>query len=476
MRTQSRIVLMFLCCAGFMGHRCGPRADDAIGGVSAKRLEVPGEAVSRQTLEEIKEIFRVDYAAATSPQTRLALARRLLAECGKTSTAVERWVLVSESMRLASDAGDVEATLEAIRHCTSVFNVDADEMMLDGLAKLAVKSPASGYDALARASLELARRATDAGESQVGTRSLAIASAIARKTKNRVLMAEVTRIQQGARDEEREAKALAAIEAKVRTAPNDPEICLEAGRFFCFKADDWKRGLPLLAKGSDVDLARLAVAEANVSRSSEAVIALADAWWDWADRERGAIKAVGLAHAAELYAAVMANTQGLDRTRIEKRIQEAQSQAPIRGRRTPLADLKEESAAGVAFGFSKDGTFRGKPFTCCGQAWPKALQATTSPAGTSIRYVVPAGGKRLVGKAGVFCPAGAGPGQNPEEPIAFEILVNGQSAWKSPLLSKTNDTAEFDVHLHGATTIELRTVSKSPGSAWSAWLNPEIVH
>jgi hypothetical protein len=81
-----------------------------------------------------------------------------------------------------------------------------------------------------------------------------------------------------------------------------------------------------------------------------------------------------------------------------------------------------------------------------------------------------------VGKAGVFCPAGAGPGQNPEEPIAFEILVNGQSAWKSPLLSKTNDTAEFDVHLHGATTIELRTVSKSPGSAWSAWLNPEIVH
>ena len=96
--------------------------------------------------------------------------------------------------------------------------------------------------------------------------------------------------------------------------------------------------------------------------------------------------------------------------------------------------------------------------------------------GTSIVYKLPPGSKRLVGTAGVFGPAGAAPNQHPEQPIIFEIVLDGRSVWKSPALPQQSDTADFSVELYGATTVELRSFSKSPSSAWSAWLNPEIVY
>jgi hypothetical protein len=43
------------------------------------------------------------------------------------------------------------------------------------------------------------------------------------------------------------------VKAKLSQNPNDPDICLEAGSYFCFKAHDWDRGLPVLAKGSDTE-------------------------------------------------------------------------------------------------------------------------------------------------------------------------------------------------------------------------------
>lgn len=440
------------------------------------RQPVPAAAASRQALAEVKDIFRDDYAKAITPQARSAFARQLLAQVEKTPAAAERWALLSEAMRLASDAGDVDLCFETIDNTGSCFAIDTDDYKLDAISKLAVKAPPQAIDGLARAALTISKKATDVGNSVAASKGLSLAASLARKAKNRALVAEVAKIQQSARDQDKEAKERAAIEGRLAAQPTDPEVCLEAGKYFCFKADDWERGLPLLAKSSDTTLSRLATAEANTAETIEAVISLADAWWNWAERERGVNKAAGMVHAADLYATVVPKLQGLDRTKLEKRIQQAGNEPTGREQRVALADLKEESATGMQYGFSKDGTFKGKPFTCCGKQWPKGLTAMTHDKGTSIIYKLPAGAKRLVGSAGVFCPDGAGSNQHPGAPIVFEILLDGRSAWKSAALAEQNNTAEFAVELYGATTLELRSKSNSPSGAWSAWLNPEITY
>jgi len=56
-------------------------------------------------------------------------------------------------------------------------------------------------------------------------------------------------------------QTLDAISAYAKTLPekpDDPVSNAHLGRFTCFAKDDWERGLPMLAKGSDVGLRGLA--------------------------------------------------------------------------------------------------------------------------------------------------------------------------------------------------------------------------
>jgi hypothetical protein len=447
---------------------------------AARRLAIPAAAAARESLADIKDIFRDDYAGATTTERRQGLARQLLAQAGKTPAGVDRYMLLSESMRLAADAGDVEMTFNAIAQCAEQFAVDADSLKLDALGKFAVKASPQSLDGLARMSLALAKQAVESGKSQVAQKSLAFAAGFAKKAKNRSLIAEVTKFQQAARDSERDSKEIEAITAKLEASPNDSEVCLEAGKYFCFRANDWERGLPLLAKGSDTDLSRLAVAELNCARTPDAVTTVGDSWWDWAQKEKGSQKTAAALHAVGLYESIINATQGLERARLEKRIAQIPKDQSPRGRRVALAELKELSATNIQGGMSRDGTFQGNPYTCRGQTWPTGIVAHPWSANggvSSIVYAVPQGAKRLIGKAGVFSPANAtDQSQQPESPQVFEILVDGQTAWKSPPLRKRDETADFDVVLSGATEVELRTTSKTVMCAWSAWLNPEIVY
>jgi len=442
------------------------------------RAPVPSNAASRQALADVKDIFRDDYAKATNAQTRVALARTLLSQADKTSAPIERWVLLSEAMRLASDAGDIEISFEAIEKSMQTFAVDGQELKLDALMKLAAKCPPQALESLTRTVLAMARTTAETGDAAVASKTLSLAATLARKTKNRSLVADVAKMQQAAKDQEKESRELEAMASKLAAAPDDADVCLEAGKYFCFKGGDWKKGLPLLAKGSDTDLSRLAVAELNVGKAGAAVISLGDAWWEWAEKTRGNDKAAALNHAIDLYATALKYVDGLERARLEKRIQQAQAEPRHRGKRVSLADAKPESTKNIFGTFTQDGTFQGKPFTCLNQAWPKALMAHVADANSGpsvIIYRVPDGARRLIGKAGIFTAANL-PGQNiqPLAPQQFEVWVDGNVAWQSPPLSKREETADFDVPIYGASAVELRVSTKSQVAGWCAWLNPEF--
>ena len=70
--------------------------------------------------------------------------------------------------------------------------------------------------------------------------------------------------------------------ATLKTSPADPEANLVVGKYHCLQKDDWDKGLPMLAQGSDAALKQLAAAELAKPTAAEEQKKLGDGWWEFA--------------------------------------------------------------------------------------------------------------------------------------------------------------------------------------------------
>src|SRR5690606_14584994 len=85
---------------------------------------------------------------------------------------------------------------------------------------------------------------------------------------------------------QRFAEANAAREI-LEERPDDPQANQQLGSYLLFARDNWKEGLPLLAKSGDEQLRTLAERELKNIRSPEALVALGDAWYDLSESHSG---------------------------------------------------------------------------------------------------------------------------------------------------------------------------------------------
>ena len=75
--------------------------------------------------------------------------------------------------------------------------------------------------------------------------------------------------------------------ATVQPKTNTPADGLVAGKRLCFVENKWSEGLPLLAKGSDAELKRLATADLEENITPQQRLRLGDRWWDYAGNAVG---------------------------------------------------------------------------------------------------------------------------------------------------------------------------------------------
>ena len=106
-----------------------------------------------------------------------------------------------------------------------------------------------------------------------------------------------------------------------------PAVDLAAGKRLCFVEDKWDEGLPLLAKGSDAELSRLATAELKENASPRDRLRLGDRWWDFAGGETGTAWRAAQQRAAYWYrkAAPLPPRRTVE---IEKRLNDMDGQPP----------------------------------------------------------------------------------------------------------------------------------------------------
>lgn len=142
-----------------------------------------------------------------------------------------------------------------------------------------------------------------------------------------------------------------AASDKLAAAPDDADANLIVGRFLALTAGDWRRALPLLAKGNDEVLKGLAEKSLAGAADPKAQTTLGDAWYDAAQSAKAQQKSDLLAGMAYWYGLAAPSLTGLDRSRIDKRLADAASFLPQRKippTNLPLAD------AGTSTGNASD--------------------------------------------------------------------------------------------------------------------------
>lgn len=440
------------------------------------RLPLPAAESMARSRAQVEDVFADEIGAATTPAEKSALARRLAEQAAATTDPSDRFALLAVAVDKAIESGDVAVASGLIDRVAGEFRLPTEAWRLDAATRLAAKAGPHGAAEVTDLFLAIGRAALESGAEDLVSRASSLALASARRGKDADRAAQATRLQQRLKKRQAIAKEVRPLLEAVARDPADEDANAAAGKTLCLKAERWSEGLPLLAKGGDRVLREIATAEMNVGDSPAQRVALADAWWEWSESQKPPWKSAGTARAGHHYERVVNRLTGLERARVEKRLVTAARAGGGTGQTVLLADLPEKGLVGQVM-FSKDGRCFGRPFTVGGRAFPHAITALPKAKSySSVSYAIPPGALRCRGTVGIFTPDTAKPGEKPASPVVFQLVVDGDVAWRSPPLRNLDDAVSFDVELDGGRVLELQTaVGDSDWCCWGAWLDPVFV-
>ena len=446
-------------------------------GVTAKgRSQVPAQSDLRASAAKIREIYGKEAASAGTPPLKTRLAKQLLEQSMADGNASDKYALLDAASRLAVEAGDPALLSECRAALANEFAVDLAAIRASDLEALASKAPVESLVNVVPFILDASHFEMAAGRFELAEDLTKTAGVAARRARNPSVTKSVTAMLaeiRGLRKQEADIKPLLDRLAK---DPNDRDAARQAGVIRCFTQARWVDGVPLLAKGDDPELAR--ICQLELRQGAGSALAAADAWWGYAEEKKGSAKDAARRHASDLYQRVLPDLGGLDKVRVEKRVQEAALGTEGGEKPVYLADLKETAVTGAKYGFSKEGSYMGKPFTCMNERWPKAIAAIPDSNSVAVvEYQLPAAAARIQGRAGIFSAADAKPDQQPGSPVVFEIAADGRVVWRSQPMNRRDMAQPFRADLRGASVIELRTICTGDAYCdWGAWLDVQVVH
>ena len=107
--------------------------------------------------------------------------------------------------------------------------------------------------------------------------------------------------------------------------PDDTAANLVVGKYYWFAQGEWAKGTPLVLKGDDEALKKMAAAEQAAPTAALERVALADQWWD-VGAGKGMNQRAARQRAAYWYQKAMPDLSGFTKTRVEHRLDELEQQ------------------------------------------------------------------------------------------------------------------------------------------------------
>lgn len=249
---------------------------------------VPTEDELGQARHELRELFRADYAevgamSAKAPgagrEKKLALSTRFYDIAEKETDPTKRYALLDEARRLACEAGDPNAVVKALYALVARFQVDDAQLTLDSLTEAGSAPLVPAYrHKLAEMALGFVDLAVKRQRFDVAEKFYDQALKAAKSTHDDFLLQQVKWRHARLADQVKAFDEARPALAKLQEDASDAAANLAAGRYLCFFQEDWDAGRPLLAKGSDADLKRLAERELQPPAEATEQVKLGDAW------------------------------------------------------------------------------------------------------------------------------------------------------------------------------------------------------
>ena len=287
---------------------------------------MPDAAAQAQAAKLIRELFHDKASAAATAEEQTALSQELLHKAQTTSDDVAaQYVLFKEAAQVAMQAKDVDQTFQVIEEMGAHFEVDALDLKVKSLTAMCKSSgirqqSSAMVDSLLALMAEAATAEAFDAAKQLGATAIDLArrsrdSAFVKETASRirVITADMAEVQ-AAQAEVEEAVGV------LDTNPIDAAANLTVGQYRCFMKNLWRKGIPMLALGSDPVLKGLAVKELKGVTDGAEQVKLADAWWELADKKNHLAKKNVLSHAAYCYQESVPRLTGLMKEKVEKRL------------------------------------------------------------------------------------------------------------------------------------------------------------
>lgn len=295
---------------------------------------IPGITAQHESRQRIRSIYARDYLD-TSYAARRLLSRRLIDAAAETRRDLPaKFALLIEARDVAAEAGDIPTAFEAVDELAAAFPVTKLHERIEVLRMAApVITAATASIATASICLDLADQCVIEGDYERADELLKLASAAAVRGKSVPMFRWIEGRAAAVRPLHAAYEVARPAEQKLQRAPDDPDANLVMGKFVAFVKRDFDAGLDMLAKGSDIDLAKLADADLDNPEKPSQQLQLAGKWWDAAEKYSEHRDAMRL-RAGEWYRKASPGLDGLDRALAERRIIEL-SPPPARVKQKP---------------------------------------------------------------------------------------------------------------------------------------------
>jgi len=316
----------------------------AFGGVStafaSAKAPAPSDIALKKATKLATELFDTDFAQSVTPQEKAALARKLL-QTGleEAPGTVDRYALLMLARDQAVAAGDTVTAYKALDAIDQSFQVDGLAMkteMMTALAK-SLRTLQDRGDFVGRA-ISLIGESRAADRLDLAVRLADLAQANAASVNEPLVLKKVVEAVRGVHEEQMRRAVVTRAEAVLHDNPGDAEANLTVGKFRCLVKADWAGGLPMLAASSDLTFAAMAKKELTHPTEPEAQLAVADGWWDLAQKQPASVRDPIVAHAVALYRDLQPRVVGLERVKVEMRLKQAGSAPAEAQAAEPLLD------------------------------------------------------------------------------------------------------------------------------------------
>jgi hypothetical protein len=334
------------------------------------RLPIPEKADTARCRKLFKDAF-ADQLKDRSGTARRKLAKSLLEYAAKPNNApADTFVLLTGAIEAAEEGASLRLSFKAAEELSSNFNVDESATKIEVADKVwSIPPTGSASVANVQATIDLIDQLAAEEDFATAVRldsSLQHLAAHVADWELKVVVQNHAKDLAAARDGQ---SKLAQSMEKIKSSPDDAAANSAVGDYLCFVRGNWEKGLPFLAKGEDATVKALAGAEVRKPEGVEAMATVADGWWNAAAKMTGAKRMKTLQHAVGLYRNALADSSGLRRLTIEKRLAEAPAASDAR--RIDLLDLLDCQTDAVSGKWHwEDGAVSVEPSVCARIEFP----------------------------------------------------------------------------------------------------------